>query len=81
MKAAVVKAFDQPLWIWERLIPTPAHGQVPVKMKTCSVCRTGIRASPGESPARVHGSQGGPDYQLGSFVPTWRAKFGDGTEG
>jgi propanol-preferring alcohol dehydrogenase len=52
MKAAVVRAFDQPLRIEERPIPMPAHGQVLVKMETCGVCHTDIHAAHGDWPVK-----------------------------
>lgn len=52
MKAAVVRAFDQPLRIEERPIPTPAHGQVLVKMETCGLCHTDIHAAHGDWPVK-----------------------------
>ena len=54
MKAAVVRAFDQPLRIEERPIPMPAHGQVLVKMETCGVCHTDIHAAHGDWPVKPH---------------------------
>jgi alcohol dehydrogenase, propanol-preferring len=54
MKAAVVRAFDQPLRIEERPIPMPAQGQVLVKMETCGVCHTDIHAAHGDWPVKPH---------------------------
>jgi len=59
MKAAVVRAFDQPLAIEERPVPTPGPGQVLVKMETCGVCHTDIHAAHGDWPVKStrHSSQ------------------------
>jgi propanol-preferring alcohol dehydrogenase len=52
MKAAVVRAFDQPLAIEERPVPTPGPGQVLVEMETCGVCHTDIHAAHGDWPVK-----------------------------
>lgn len=45
MKAAVLPRFDQALSIDEIPMPTPEHGQVPVKAETSGLCRTDIHAA------------------------------------
>ena len=52
MKAAVVRAFEEPLRIEDRPVPTPSHGQVQVKMETCGLCHTDIHAAHGDWPVK-----------------------------
>ena len=52
MKAAVVRAFEEPLRIEDRRVPTPSHGQVQVKMETCGLCHTDIHAAHGDWPVK-----------------------------
>jgi alcohol dehydrogenase, propanol-preferring len=74
MKAAVVRAFDEPLRIEERPVPVPAPGQVLVRMETCGVCHTDIHAAHGDWPVKpvppfVPGHEGvGLVAQLGRDV-------------
>jgi propanol-preferring alcohol dehydrogenase len=50
MKAAVVRAFGKPLTIEEVTIPTPAAGQVLVKVLASGVCHTDLHAADGDWP-------------------------------
>ncbi|MEP6760368.1 MAG: zinc-dependent alcohol dehydrogenase [Sporichthyaceae bacterium] len=52
MKAAVVVAFDQPLEILDRAIPTPGPTQVLIRMETCGLCHTDIHAAHGDWPVK-----------------------------
>ena len=74
MKAAVVTAFSEPLEIVERDVPTPAAGQVLVRLETCGLCHTDIHAAGGDWPVQptppfVPGHEGiGIVEQLGAGV-------------
>jgi alcohol dehydrogenase, propanol-preferring len=50
MRAAVVRAFGQPLIIEERLVPEPGPGQVVVRMEASGLCHTDIHAANGDWP-------------------------------
>jgi propanol-preferring alcohol dehydrogenase len=52
VKAAVVRAFDRPVEIEELPTPTPAAGQVLVRIETCGLCHTDIHAARGEWPVK-----------------------------
>jgi len=52
VKAAVVRSFDLPLEIEELPLPTPAEGQVLVRIETCGLCHTDIHAARGEWPIK-----------------------------
>jgi propanol-preferring alcohol dehydrogenase len=52
MKAAVVRAFGQPLYIEDAPIPVPGPGQVLVKIEACGVCHTDLHAAGGEWPVK-----------------------------
>lgn len=52
MKAAVVKAFGEPLTIDELPVPEPAAGQVVVKLSYSGVCHTDLHAAQGDWPAK-----------------------------
>jgi alcohol dehydrogenase, propanol-preferring len=52
MKAAVVVAFDQPLEVMDREIPSPGPGQVLIRMETCGLCHTDIHAAHGDWPVQ-----------------------------
>ncbi|MFF7706518.1 alcohol dehydrogenase AdhP [Pseudomonas sp. NPDC007930] len=52
MKAAVVHAFGQPLQIREVAVPTPAAGQVLVKVAASGVCHTDLHAADGDWPVK-----------------------------
>ena len=52
MKAAVVRAFDQPLAIEEVAVPRPAAGDVLVKIEACGVCHTDLHAAEGDWPVK-----------------------------
>jgi len=52
MKAAVVRAFGQPLTIEDAPIPVPGPGQVLVKIEACGVCHTDLHAAGGEWPVK-----------------------------
>ena len=50
MKAAVVRAFGQPLVIEDRPIPGPGPGQVAIRMEASGLCHTDIHAAHGDWP-------------------------------
>ncbi len=50
MRAAVVRAFGQPLAIEEAPIPEPGPGQIVVKVEACGVCHTDLHAVDGDWP-------------------------------
>ena len=52
MKAAVVRAFGQPLAIEEVPVPTPGPGEVLVKIVATGVCHTDLHAADGDWPAK-----------------------------
>jgi propanol-preferring alcohol dehydrogenase len=52
MKAAVVRAFGQPLHIEDVPVPTPGAGQVLVKIEACGVCHTDLHAASGDWPVK-----------------------------
>lgn len=52
MKAAVVVAFNQPLEILDRAIPSPGPTQVLVRMEACGLCHTDIHAAHGDWPVK-----------------------------
>ncbi|PJK14981.1 alcohol dehydrogenase AdhP [Lysobacteraceae bacterium NML07-0707] len=52
MKAAVVRAFDQPLTIEEVAVPRPGPGQILVKVEACGVCHTDLHAAEGDWPVK-----------------------------
>ncbi len=74
MKAAVVVSFTEPLQVVEREIPTPAAGQVLVRLEACGLCHTDIHAAGGDWPVQpalpfVPGHEGvGIVEELGSGV-------------
>jgi propanol-preferring alcohol dehydrogenase len=52
MRAAVARAFGQPLVVEERPIPEPGPGQIRVKIAACGVCHTDLHAVDGDWPAK-----------------------------
>lgn len=52
MKAAVVRAFGQPLSIEEVAIPEPGYGEVLVKIVASGVCHTDLHAADGDWPVK-----------------------------
>lgn len=52
MKAAVVKAFGQPLVIEDVPVPVPGPGELLVKLKACGVCHTDLHAASGDWPVK-----------------------------
>jgi len=52
MKAAVVRAFGQPLAIEEVPIPRPGAGDILVKIAACGVCHTDLHAAEGDWPVK-----------------------------
>jgi len=52
MRAAVVRAFGQPLTIEEVPIPTPGPGEVLVKIMASGVCHTDLHAADGDWPVK-----------------------------
>ncbi len=52
MKAAVVRAFGQPLAIEEVPIPKPGAGDILVKIAACGVCHTDLHAAEGDWPVK-----------------------------
>lgn len=76
MKAALVQQFGRPLAIEDIPVPTPAHGQVLVKVETSGLCHTDIHAAHGDWPIKptppfVPGHEGvGTVAALGPGVTT-----------
>ena len=74
MKAAVVRAFGQPLAIEDRPIPGPGPGQVAIRMEASGLCHTDIHAAHGDwpvtpTPPFVPGHEGvGIVYSVGNGV-------------
>ncbi|WP_027967841.1 alcohol dehydrogenase AdhP [Halomonas halocynthiae] len=52
MKAAVVRAFGQPLTIEEVEVPRPGRGQVLIKIAASGVCHTDLHAAHGDWPVK-----------------------------
>lgn len=52
MRAAVVRAFGQPLAIEEVQVPTPGPGEVLVRIVASGVCHTDLHASDGDWPVK-----------------------------
>lgn len=52
MKAAVARAFGQPLTIEELPVPQPGPGEVLVKVVACGVCHTDLHAIDGDWPVK-----------------------------
>src|SRR5262245_40020698 len=52
MRAAVVTAFDRPLEIMEREVPSPGEGEVVVRLETSGLCHTDIHAAHGDWPVK-----------------------------
>lgn len=52
MKAAVVRAFGQPLVIEEVTVPRPGVGEILVKIEACGVCHTDLHAAEGDWPVK-----------------------------
>jgi propanol-preferring alcohol dehydrogenase len=52
MKAAVVRAFGQPLSIEGVAVPVPGAGQILVKIEACGVCHTDLHAANGDWPVK-----------------------------
>jgi alcohol dehydrogenase, propanol-preferring len=52
MRAAVVRAFNQPLVIEDRPVPEPGEGQVLVKIEASGLCHTDIHAANGDWPVK-----------------------------
>lgn len=52
MKAAVVRAFDQPLTIEEVPVPVPGPGEVLVRIVATGVCHTDLHAARGDWPVQ-----------------------------
>ncbi|WP_288878039.1 zinc-dependent alcohol dehydrogenase, partial [uncultured Kosakonia sp.] len=52
MKAAVVKAFGQPLVIEEVMVPAVAPGKILVKIAATGVCHTDLHAAEGDWPVK-----------------------------
>jgi len=52
MKAAVVRAFGQPLQIEDVAVPVPGAGQILVKIEACGVCHTDLHAAEGDWPVK-----------------------------
>lgn len=74
MRAALVTAFDRPVTVVDREVPSPGPGQVLVRMETCGLCHTDIHAAHGDWPVQptlpfVPGHEGiGIVEQLGAGV-------------
>ena len=54
MKAAVVRAFHQPLVIEQVPIPVPGPGEVLVRVAASGVCHTDLHAADGDWPVKPH---------------------------
>lgn len=52
MKAAVVRAFGQPLSLEEEPVPEVPPGQILVKVAACGVCHTDLHAADGDWPVK-----------------------------
>ncbi|MBX9875572.1 MAG: zinc-dependent alcohol dehydrogenase, partial [Beijerinckiaceae bacterium] len=52
MKAAVVRAFGQPLVIEDVPVPVPGPGELLVKVRACGVCHTDLHAADGDWPVK-----------------------------
>jgi propanol-preferring alcohol dehydrogenase len=52
MKAAVVRAFGQPLVIEDVPVPVPGRGEILVKVRACGVCHTDLHAASGDWPVK-----------------------------
>ncbi|MYY12326.1 alcohol dehydrogenase catalytic domain-containing protein [Streptomyces sp. SID4919] len=52
MRAAVVRAFREPLVIEERPDPEPCAGQVSIRVEACGLCHTDIHAARGDWPVK-----------------------------
>ncbi len=52
MKAAVVRSFDQPLFIEQLPVPEPGPEQVLVRIEVCGLCHTDIHAARGDWPVK-----------------------------
>jgi len=52
MKAAVVRAFGQPLAVEALAVPVPGPGEVRVRVKACGVCHTDLHAAHGDWPIK-----------------------------
>jgi propanol-preferring alcohol dehydrogenase len=52
MKAAVVRAFDQPLSLEEVPVPEPGPGDILVKIEASGVCHTDLHAARGDWPVK-----------------------------
>lgn len=78
MRAAVVTAFNQPIEVQQRPIPTPGPGQVLVRLEACGLCHTDIHAARGDWPVKpalpfVPGHEGiGRIEMFGSGVSSQR---------
>src|SRR3569833_4615776 len=52
MRAAVVRAFGEPLTIEEMPVPRPGPGQILVRVAACGVCHTDLHAANGDWPVK-----------------------------
>ena len=52
MRAAVVRAFGEPLAIEEVPIPTPGPGEILIKVIASGVCHTDLHAADGDWPVK-----------------------------
>ncbi|HEY3506404.1 MAG TPA: alcohol dehydrogenase catalytic domain-containing protein [Actinocatenispora sp.] len=52
MRAAVVKAFDEPLVVADRPMPRPGPGRVRIRLEASGLCRTDIHLARGDRPVR-----------------------------
>ena len=52
MKAAIVRDFTKPLTIEDWPVPTPAEGQILVRLTATGVCHTDLHAARGDWPVR-----------------------------
>jgi len=76
MKAAMVRAFGQPLVIEQVPIPTPGPGQLLVRVMACGVCHTDLHAAEGDWPVKPT-----PPFIPGHEVAGMVAALGSGVTG
>ena len=76
MKAAVVRAFGQPLTIEEVPIPDPGPGEILINYKATGVCHTDLHAATGDWPVKPN-----PPFIPGHEGVGYVAKIGAGVTG
>ncbi|MCH0565789.1 MULTISPECIES: zinc-dependent alcohol dehydrogenase [unclassified Streptomyces] len=76
MKAAVVRAFGEPLVVEERPDPEPGPGQVRIRVEACGLCHTDIHAAHGDWPVKPT-----PPFVPGHEGVGVVEELGDGVDG